>query len=348
MTLDFSTPNETTNHLGRIAIGDLDRDGIPEIISNNRYNDRIYILNGNDGTIKFQQNVNYDPRWEVAIANINDDDCAEIYFYGRRSNRFWIIAYDCQLNELWREQIRGEPGNYGLADFNRDGNVELYMKNEIRDAATGALLVAGSNWNNMNAGPVAADVSGDGDLELAIGGILYDVDLTAGTLTEIDRIPEYYVRRDYNDGTSVADYNQDGFLDIIAVGSDGGRNNNTTIFFWDIHNGQVEKFTDPIPSLNLRLSCQGGSPQNYYANGWVNGAGRVNIADLDGDGNLNAAFVSGRYLYALDENFDLLWRVVINEETSGYTGCTQISVEPSASTSATIGYSRLVLDIQRC
>ncbi|MEJ2004361.1 MAG: hypothetical protein P8X57_05205, partial [Cyclobacteriaceae bacterium] len=321
MTLDFTTPNETINHLGRMAIGDLDRDGIPEMISNNRYNNRIYILNGNDGSIKFQQNVNYTPRWEVAIANLNDDNCAEIFFWGRKDNRHWIIAYDCQLNELWRERIQGDPGNYGLADFNQDGNVELYLRNEIRDAATGAVIIAGSNWNDVNAGPVAADIAGDGDLELVLGGILYDVDIASGTLTEIDRIPDYF-RRSNNDATSIADYNLDGYLDVIAVGSDGGKDQNTTVFFWDVQNGQVRKFIDPIPGLTLSLSCQGGGPQNYYTNGWTNGTGRVNIADLDGDGNLNASFVSGRYLYALDENFDLLWRVVINEETSGYTGCT--------------------------
>src|SRR5689334_1988147 len=29
MTLDFASPNETTNHIGRMAIGDMDGDGIP-------------------------------------------------------------------------------------------------------------------------------------------------------------------------------------------------------------------------------------------------------------------------------------------------------------------------------
>ncbi len=321
MTLDFSTPDETTNHLGRIAIGDLDRDGIPEIISNNRYSKRIYILNGDDGSIKYQQNVDYSPRWEAAIGNLNDDNCAEIFFWGVLGGENYIISYDCQLNELWRVQVQDDPGNYGLADFNRDGQVELYLRNEIRDASTGAVLVAGNNWNDVNAGPVAADLTGDGDLELVLGGILYDVNLAGGTLTEIDRIPNYY-RRSMNDATSIADYNQDGFLDVIAVGSENGKNQNTTVFFWDVQNNQVSTFSDPIPGLNLSLSCQGGGPQNYYTNGWINGTGRVNIADLDGDGNLNASFVSGRYLYALDENFNLLWRVIINEETSGYTGCT--------------------------
>ncbi len=326
MTLDFSSPNETANHLGRIAIGDLDRDGVPEIVSNNRYNDHIYILNGDDGSIKYSQQVNWDPRWAAAIANINDDNCGEIFFWGRRNGNDYIISYDCQLNELWREQIIGDPGNYGLADFNRDGRVELYLKNEIRDAETGTRIVYGNNWNNVNAGPTAVDILGDEDLELIIGGIIYGVNLGAGTdnsgtLTELARIPDYY-RRSTNDGTSVADYNLDGYLDVLLVGSDGGQNQNTTVYFWDVHNNNVSTFIDPIPNLTLSLSCQNSGPGNYYTNGWVNGTGRINIADLDGDGQLNAAFVSGRYLYALREDMTLLWRVIINEETSGYTGCT--------------------------
>jgi gliding motility-associated-like protein len=326
MTLDFSTPNETINHLGRMAIGDLDRDGIPEMISNNRYNDRIYILNGNDGTIKYSLNVDYDPRWEVAIANINDDDCAEIFLWGVKNNRNWIISYDCELNELWRVQVIGDPGNYGLADFDRDGKVELYLRNEIRDAETGTRIVHGNNWGDFNAGPVAVDIMDDEDLELVVGGIIYSVNLGnrtngSGSLTERKRIPNYF-RRTNDDATSVADFNLDGYLDILTTGSDGGKNQNTTVYFWDVQNDQVTKFIDKIPNLTLKLSCSNNAPNQYYTNGWVNGTGRINIADLDGDGQMNASFVSGRYLYALKEDFTLLWRVVINEETSGYTGCT--------------------------
>ena len=160
MTLDFSTPNETTNHLGRIAIGDLDRDGIPEFISNNRYTDRVYILNGDDGTIKFQANVDYEPRWELAIANLQDDNCAEIFVHGRSGGNNIIVAYDCELNEIWRDNLRGDPGMIGLADFNQDGNTELYIRNEIRDAATGNIIIAGNDWGNANGGPVAVDIAG--------------------------------------------------------------------------------------------------------------------------------------------------------------------------------------------
>src|SRR5690606_12968302 len=52
------------------------------------------------------------------------------------------------------------------------------------------------------------------------------------------------------------------------------------------------------------------------------GAGRLNLADIDGDSLMNVAFVTGSYLYALDENLDFMWRIGIDEETSGYTSTT--------------------------
>ncbi|MFZ6011699.1 MAG: FG-GAP repeat domain-containing protein, partial [Bacteroidota bacterium] len=175
MALDFSSPNETTNHLSRIAIGDLDRDGVPEIITMNKYTDRIFILNGNNGSIKVQKTVSWDPAWEIAIANLDNDNCAEIFFLST-DNR--IRAYDCGLNLIWTSTaMLGDPINYGLADFDGDGKVELYCKDQIFDAHTGTRIIKtkatksdnsidDDNWRNINGGPVAVDIVGDSKLEL--------------------------------------------------------------------------------------------------------------------------------------------------------------------------------------
>lgn len=314
MQIDFTSPDETTNNLARMAIGDLDRDGIPEIVTMNRYNKRLYVLDGRNGSVKHQLNAPFTPQWEIAIANIDNDACGEIFTFGTESGDTYLYSYNCNLTtQNWKRRISGDPINFGIADFNGDGNAEVYAKDEIYDAKTGTRLVKSNNWNDLNGGPVAVDIEGDSNLELVVGCIIYSVNLGNGTtdngsLTELKRVPDYYIRYAYN-ATSVADFNQDGFLDIIASGSTISKGKNTTIFFWDVKNNTVDTFFDNTAGA-------------YLPDGWQYGTGRINIADLDGNGRLNVSYVSGKFLYALDENLDLFWRKQINEETSGHTGCT--------------------------
>ena len=337
MALDFASPNQTTNHLSRMAVGDLNRDGKPEIITMNRYTDELYILNGTDGTVQRKVTADFDPNWEVAIGNIDNDNCGEIFFFGyddlsgSANDGYYLYAYDCNLNFIWKtaEKLRGDPINYGLADFDGDGKVEVYVKDEIFDAHTGLRLVksTATSWTRINGGPVAVDMEGDDKLELVLGCAIYSVNLgartlDAGSLTLLKSVPNYFIRNEYN-ATSVADYNQDGFLDVLASGSTNSHGDNTTVFFWDVHNNTVLTYIDPIPGDITIFACPDQTGE-YYKDGWKNGTGRINIGDLDGDGRLNASYVSGKYLYALDENMQPLpWSPkLVNEETSGHTGCT--------------------------
>lgn len=332
MTKDFYSPDESTNHLARMVIGDLDRDGIPEMVTMNRYAKTLSILNGSDGSIQKQITVAWEPYWEIAIANLDNDNCAEIFFIGYQdppgpSNAgIFIFAYDCTLTKIWEtaEKLPGDPINFGIADFDGDGKEEIYAKDEIYDAKTGIRIIksTASNYSEINGGPVAVNITGDIKQELVIGLAIYTVNLgtrakDVGSLSLVKTpfvpfsavSPNYFIRDVYN-ATSVADYNLDGFLDVLASGSTTGHDNNTTVFFWDVQNNVLKTYGE--------FFNDGSS----YDKGWKNGTGRLNVSDLDGDGKMNVSYVSGKYLYALKEDFTKLWRVTINEETSGYTGCT--------------------------
>ncbi|MFN7493814.1 MAG: hypothetical protein ACK5RG_12925, partial [Cyclobacteriaceae bacterium] len=228
---------------------------------------------------------------------------------------------------LWKSTtLNTSPEQFGIADFDGDGKIEIYCRDEVIDAHTGIRIVKGANSTKAAGQPVAVDIlNNDDKLELVSGCNIYSVNLGArtlnsGSLTLVKNVPSFFNRKSHT-STSVADYNLDGSLDVIASGSDGSADANTTLFFWDVKNNVVKKYIDKIASTVFISGCSNTSG-TYYKNGWQSGTGRVNIADIDDDGKLNASYVSGKFLYALDENWKLKWRVVVNEETSGYTGST--------------------------
>lgn len=333
MTLDWASPNRVTNHLNRMSIGDLDRDGIPEVvvtnIEDNNGSRGVYVLNGSNGSIKYSEtNLPFTVDREVSIANIDNDNCAEIFLTGTQSGTRYIWSYSCDLTvQNWRSPaLPGDPGLFAFADFNGDGQVELYFKDWIINAHTGAKITESAlAYGDITGSPVAVDIVGDQNLELINGLRIFTVNIGAGTITAHSNRSEYFLRNSPDGShTSVADYNLDGNLDIIASGSTIANNTNTTLFFWDVANNTLKTYSDPIPGNFTIQNCGGGtgfSTGQYYLNGWHRGTGRVNIADADGDGNMNAAYVSGKFLYALDHNFNLLWKKTVSEETSGYTGC---------------------------
>ncbi|MCV9385425.1 gliding motility-associated C-terminal domain-containing protein [Reichenbachiella ulvae] len=319
--LQWGSDDETAFNTANPAVGDIDGDGTPEVVVTNRENNTLTILDGATGsTQEGPRNVGFDIAHTVAIANLRDDDCGEIFVRGFKNGN--LAMYDCELNQMWAttSNTGDKVGLISLADFDGDGVVELLHGNEIRNAHTGAVIIAGTGdfRTEVPHGTVAIDALPDGactncqGLEIVAGGKIYSVNIATATRTlerDInDILPadgQYAIK--YNDwnfnSSSVTDYNLDGNVDVIFSGGQFVSGNLwTTVFFWDVTNNGV---------LTYNL------PENHD-----HATGRINIADIDGDGSLNCTFNSKQRIYALDENMQEFWIKDVNEGTSGFSGST--------------------------
>ncbi|MBT1707533.1 gliding motility-associated C-terminal domain-containing protein [Fulvivirgaceae bacterium PWU5] len=362
MKLKYKSQPGTANHVNRLIVGDVDNDGIPELVTTFRTsssNAGTAVVNVMQApTAGMALNIDkqidmkadgFQPSFEdIAMADINKDGCSEYFILHTNSdgNGYKLVGYDCTGKLIWNNKsidFPEYPGTIGLTDFDGDGAVELYLRSQIYDAHTGTLM--GENLFNNAFGqssnaPIAANIlTASPGQELIAGCRIYTVNINrpaapgatlptavtppvkGSTLTLTKSVSNYFVRRGRTSGsgTSIADFNLDGFLDVLAIGSTIDDSDNskqtTTAYFWDVEHNVIKTFTD-----NNAVAGD-----NKYKFGWQNGAGRINIADIDGDGKMNAVYVSGRYLYALKEgagNMEVLWRENVTEQTSGITGCT--------------------------
>jgi hypothetical protein len=228
------------------------------------------------------------------------------------------------------------PGIMGIADFDGDGLAEIYYKNQIHSAETGALLAQGTgDWETeVNSAPVAVNIlPSTPNLELVSGGIIYSVpdlsnrnpaspinltvaadinDLGAQFYPKELFDPVEYGLTNYS-STSVADMNGDGHIDVVLSGARGSSTGNTAIYFWDVYNNTYSYFEPPDP---------------IYPGGWPWGTSRPNLGDANGDGQMDIVFIAGNQLFALTldagGNLVPLWPAprIINDSRSGIVAVT--------------------------
>ncbi|MDH5365811.1 MAG: FG-GAP-like repeat-containing protein, partial [Cyclobacteriaceae bacterium] len=299
---------------------------------------------------------------EVAIADIDGDGVSEIYSIMSTRNtpndspqEFYLVGF------TYRSDANGgliplfdpvfisdeRPGEIAIADFDGDGLSEVYFKNQIYSAEGGILLAdGGGDWNTEIAGnSVAINLNtSSSNLELVCGNFVYHVpSLASRTLVAYSSVDDmnaiggatkFFVKR-INDaseygyttfsGTSVADIDADGDLDVFLTGATGSYSGTTTIFWWDYAAGTVKTY---VPT------------DGTYADGWIWGTSRLNIGDVDGkakwdnlpsvpdpgpDGDqypLEITFIAGNRLFCIDVNdetgvLEPLWIRTINDSKSG-------------------------------
>ena len=312
--------NAETGTYSPLVAGDLDGDGIPEVVTTLVEGSELYILNGATGQIKLQIS-NPSTVWvggtAPAIADLDNDGFGEIAIVGS-DRRLYCYEHTGVLKfvstALVGYALRYRYGVPNIADFDHNGFPEINLGNQVFNGQTGALLASGGNFLSDGehparvalgysfASPVAVDVFpanacfGCQGLEIIAGNQVLSVNLVNGLV-----LPVAFAPAGYSDGfTSVADFDGDGDLDAIVQGQRAGQN---TVYIWDIQTGTIMR-------------------EYQLLNNWSEGASRVNVADLDGDGLLDISFVCHPWIYALRNDFTPLWINPVNDPSS--ITCTSI------------------------
>ena len=263
--------NEYTYMGGGVAIGDFNRDGLPDIFfAGNQVSSRLYLNRGNlhfeDITARAGVTTN---QWctGVTVMDINNDGWPDIYVCvsGRvpgmkRRNLLFINQHNLTFKE--------EASQYGLADtsystqavffdYDRDGRPDLYLlnhtlsdnrPNDIRDNIPDSNSTAGDKLFHNEGIPPGMDHP-----------VFRDVSKQAGIIEDGDGL-----------GVAVSDFNGDGYPDLYVC-NDYIRND----LLW-LNNGNGT-FTNCIAS-SLRH-------QSYSSMGTdaadINNDGRPDIISLD-------------------------------------------------------------------
>ncbi|EAY26646.1 FG-GAP-like repeat-containing protein [Microscilla marina] len=261
-----------------VMVGDMDGDGVPEVVAKQDNPGKLYMFNGVTGQVEVNISISdNDVFTSVAIGDVDRDGLGEVFFFNATGN---LERYDYANGTLTKtfESATAENRLYtpNLADFNHDGVVEVYVGNKIYSAVNGTRLVDGSGSSGAHSGEnepfsVAVDVLADGacancsGLELVAGNTVYSVNVATGTLNA-----EVTAAGGLGDGvTSIADVDNDGDLDGIVVSS--GK-----VYVWDLQTS-----AQLYSTYTLTSTTKGG---------------RANVANFDADDELEIG-VAGKDLY---------------------------------------------------
>ena len=321
-----------------IVVGDMDGDGVPEIVSKDPNPGRIQIFSGVDGTNKQSIVIPTNhPFSQPALADVDRNGKGDIfvmvnnnqlrrYEYGNTAV-VWATA-----NNIGDISSHSSPQ---VADFDQDGRPEVYVGNRIFDAITGTRLAIGtgstgkafaSATKNHDKFPIAFDVFQPGDNKPG-GGIFgaeaAGLELIAGnqvyTFTPEDNTPADNTQdqgalqvvsdmsgSDFKDGfTSFADVDGDSQVDIIVMAA--GK-----IYIWNPRTQTQIGTTYDIPGTNT--------------------GGRINVGDFDNDGMVEIG-TAGRSIYVVLEYnagnnaLEIKWQKTGLDDGSQRTGSTLFDFE---------------------
>jgi len=218
-------------------IGDIDNDGLTDLVTVG-YNDAPWrsssiVIYGHN--LQLKTSFNTSPMYvyggyPLSVADVDRDGFAEIFIQHIDGS---LRCYRPDGSIKWTVSVSEadeKSPNILIADINGDSIPEVWSKDKIFNAVSGALLVSlpevfgFSVLYGYNGGkalmPAFADFDNDGILELAGGNKVYKLNITnsTGTAGNSATLWKTISANGIGDGlTSVADIDIDGFMDVVVV-----------------------------------------------------------------------------------------------------------------------------------
>jgi len=307
--------------------GDADEDDIPDVVFNtfaggNYTTDGVLrAVSGADGSSVFDVTDPAHrtiPGSQVAIGDIDGDDFNEIVSCASDSDGIGdLIAFNHDGSFLWRSsdaRVACAQAAPAIADLDADGAPEVFVRYTVVDGATGALewhqdCVGTGGWATSAHNPcdytTAADLDGDGELEVVGGNVAYHAD---GSVL-------YDRTGDFRDGyPAIGDLDLDGTPEVVVVNSAFTPTPYQGDHFLRALNADGSDRWGPI-DLNADRA-----PASDVSTGAIGGGGPPTIANFDDDPEPEIA-AAGAYAYGVFEpDGSLHWASTSNDRSSRKTG----------------------------
>jgi hypothetical protein len=305
------------------VVVDVNRDGTPDIVfstfdgdfynskvqanENGNLNGVLRAISGNNGTELWtvtSAEYRVKPAASIAAGDIDGDGAVEIC--GIPENGRGIICFENDGTFKFRSapgaNDYNEWGGPSLADLDGDGTVEILDGNRVYDN-TGALKWVGSRGMDgaLYTGPIsfAADIDQDGKQELINGHSVYRHD---GSLKCTN------LQMEGGGYSAVANFDSDAAGEIVVSGREKvSLLDDDCSLLWsrDVH------YTDPGHGFPTTRG-HGGAP---------------NIADFDGDGQLEIGLAGDWNYTVYGANGAVKWTLSIQEYSSGKTTSTTFDLD---------------------
>lgn len=338
-----------------VGIGDINNDGLKDIFfTANQVSNRLYL---NRGGFKFQDitkeaGIHHQNKWAtgVSMIDIDRDGWLDIYVCyagpfadaAKRANELYINNHDDTFTEKAASFGLSDTGHTTQAaffDYDRDGDLDVYLLNNITDE-TGPNIIRAKKLNGEmintdklyrnNGNSTFTDVSNESGITIegyGLGVSICDINrdgwpdvyvsndylsndlmyVNNGNGTFTDHASQYFKHTSYSAmGNDVADFNNDGWLDILAVDMLPPDNKRQKLMFGatnydryrsEIKFGYAPQFMRNTLQLNRGLSESGdvmfseiGQLAGVDATDW---SWSALFADLDNDGFKDIVITNG-------------------------------------------------------